>query len=51
MATDTIILPDEGGIQGCHSKCKGTESIQKLCPLPPLLWLNAFSLGNQIHNN
>ena len=47
MATDTINLPNEGGMQGCNCKCKGTESIQNLCPLLPLLCLNAFSLGNQ----
>ena len=51
MATDTINLPDEGGMQGCNCKCKGTGSIQNLCPLLPLLWLNAFSLGNQIDNS
>ena len=50
MATDTLNLPDEGGMQGCKCKCKGTKSIQNICPLLPLLWLNAFSLGNQIHN-
>ena len=50
MATDTINLLDEGGMQGCNCKCKGTESIQNLGPLLPLLWSNAFSLGNQIHN-
>ena len=49
MATKTIILPDEGGMRGC--KCKGTESIQKICSLLPLLWLNAFSFSNQIHNS
>ena len=51
MATDTINLPDEGGMQGCNCKCKGTENIQNLCPLFPLLWLNAFSFSNQIHNS
>ena len=51
MATNTINLLDEGGVQGCNCKCKGTESIQNLCPLLLLLWLNAFSLGNQIKNN
>ena len=51
MATDTINLPDEGGMQGCNCKCKSTESIQNLCPLLPLLWFNAFSLSNQIHNS
>ena len=51
MATDTIHLPDEGGMQGCNGKCKGTGSMQNLCPLLLLLRLNAFSLGNQIHNN
>ena len=50
MATDKIILPDEGGI-GCNCKCKGTESIQKRCPLPPRLWLDAFSLRKLIHNS
>ena len=49
MATDTIYLLGEGGMQGCNCKCKGTESIQN--PLLPLLWFNAFSLGNQIHNS
>ena len=49
MATDTINLPDEGGMQGGKCKCKGTEGIQNLCPFLPLLWLN--SLGNQIHNS
>ena len=51
MATNTINLLDEGGMQGCNYKCKGTESIQNLSPLLPLLWFNAFSLGNQIHNS
>ena len=50
MATDTINMPDEGGMQGCNCKCEGTESIQNLCPLLPLLWLNAFLLGNHIQN-
>ena len=30
MATDTIKLLDEGGMQGCNCKCKGTESIQNI---------------------
>ena len=47
MATDTINLLDEGGIQGCSCKLKGTESIQNLWMLRP----NAFWLGNQIHNS
>ena len=51
MATITINLLDEGGMQGCNCKCKGTKTIQKDCPLLPLLWLNAFSLGNQIHKS
>ena len=51
MATDNINLLDEGGMQGCNCKCKGTESIQHLWPLLSLLWLNSFSLGNQIHNS
>ena len=51
MATDTINMPDEGGRHGCDCKCKGTESIQNMCPLLPLLWLNSFSMGNQIHNS
>ena len=51
MATNKIIMPDEGGIQGCNCKCKGTESIQKRCPLPPRLWLDAFSLRKLIHNS
>ena len=28
MAIDTINLLDEGDMQGCNCKCKGTESIQ-----------------------
>ena len=51
MATDTIKLLDEGGMQGCYCKCKDTESIQNLWPLLPLLWSNAFSLSNQIYNS
>ena len=51
MATDTINLQDEGGMRTCNCKCKGTESIKKNCPLLLLLWLDAFSLGNQIHNS
>ena len=51
MATDTINLLDEGGMQGCNCKCKGTKSIRNLGPLLPLLWFNAISLGNQIHNS
>ena len=51
MALDTINLPDESGMQGCNGKCKRTERIQNLCPLLPLLWLNAFSLSNQILNS
>ena len=51
MATNTVNLLDEGGMQVCNCKCKGTGSIHNLCPLLPLLWLNAFSLGNQIHNS
>ena len=51
MASDTINVPDAGGMHGCNRKCKGTKSLQKFCPLLPLLWLNAFSLGNQIYNN
>ena len=43
MAIDTINLPDEGGCRGAIAK--------NLCPLLPLLWLNAFSFGNQIHNS
>ena len=50
MATETINLLDEGGMQECNCNYKGTESIQNLCPLLPVLWSNAFSLGNQIHN-
>ena len=49
MAIDTINMPDD--IQGCNCKCKGAKSIQNLCPLLPLLWLNAFSLSNKIHNS
>ena len=30
---------------------QGTKSIQNLSPLLPLLWFNAFSLDNQIHNS
>ena len=51
MVIDTINLPDEGGMQGRNCKCKGTESIQNLCPLLPQLWSNASSIGNQSHNN
>ena len=47
MATNTINLPDEGGMQRCNGKCKG---IPNGCPLLPLLWLNAFSLRHQSHN-
>ena len=45
MATNTINVLDEGGMQGCNCKCKGTKSIQNLCPFLPLLWLNTFSLA------
>ena len=51
MTTDTIKLLDEGGMQGCNCKCKGTKSIQNLTLPLPLPWFNAFSLGNQIHNS
>ena len=51
MATNTINLSDEGAMQGCDGKCKGTKSIQNLCPLLLQLWFNAFSLCNQIHNS
>ena len=51
MATDTINQADEGGMQGCNGKRRGTESIQNCCPLLPPFWLNAFSLGNLIHNS
>ena len=51
MAIEIIILPDEGRIQGCNCRSKGTKNIQKLRALLPLLWLNAFLLGNQIHNS
>ena len=51
MATNSIILLDEGGMQGCNCNCNGAETIQNLCPLLLLLWVNVFSLGNQIHNN
>ena len=37
-------------MQGCNCNCKGTDSIQNFGQLPPLMWFNAFSLGNQIHN-
>ena len=51
MATKTINLPDEGRMHKCNCKCKGATSIQKLCPLILLSWLNAFLLGNQIHGS
>ena len=38
MASDIIIVPDEGGTQGWNYKCKGTESVLQLCPLLPLMW-------------
>ena len=51
MVADTINLPDKGGMHGCDCNCKSTESIQNFCPVLLLLWLNGFSLGNQIHNS
>ena len=30
---------------------QGHQKYPKFRPLPPLLWLNAFSLGNQIYNS
>ena len=50
MPDDNINLLDEGGMQGCNCKSKGTKTIQNPCPLP-LLRLNAFSFGNQINNS
>ena len=51
MATDTINLPDAGGMRGRNCKCNGTQSMQNICPLLRLLWLNDCSLGNQIHSS